>query len=458
MQRQISILIDGAQSFNKEGTGIASYTRSLASTLGSLGCKIEVLYGRPMVVKKNSTALELSSQVFGELPKQGRVDKLLNAVSLAVHAYAPFRGSVRPIEISQAGVDLATREPPLPKADVIWNASRLYDRAGYFFQIKRRFIEVRLDSPVALAHWTGPMAVKAKGCPNVYTLHDLVPLQFPHFVVDRAGRSALLHAVIAREADLVITVSEASKQAIIELLGLPPERVCVTYQPTPPLPNVSREDSARLVQSVYGVKAGKYALFLGAVEPKKNLKRLIEAFLLANPGIPLLIAGPLGWLYTDILELMATVERNSEQQDTPVRRLGYLPRRHVTALLQCARFFAFPSIWEGFGLPVLEAMQMGVPVLTSNTGSLPEVAGDAAVLVDPLDIEAMSRGIQVLAGDEDLRRDLIARGYLQAQKFGRDIYIERLREAYARVGVELPKQVVCRQDAPRAQDSLQFPA
>lgn len=375
-------------------------------------------------------------QVFGESPEPRTVGKLLNAASLAVHAHAPFRGIVRPLKISQAGVNLASIEPPLPKADVVWNASRLYDRAGYSFHVKRRLTEVRLDRPVALAHWTSPLAVKVKGCPNVYTIQDLIPLQFPHFVLDRAGRSANLHAAIAHEADLNITVSEASKEAIVEMLKVPPDRVHVTYQPTPPLPNVSREDSERLVQSVYGFKAGDYALFLGAIEPKKNLKRLVEAFILANPGIPLLIAGPLGWQYQSDLALIETVARNGG--DNVVRRLGFLPRSHVTALLQCARFMTFPSICEGFGLPVLEAMQMGVPVLTSNTGSLPEVAGDAAVLVDPLDVASMSSRIRALAGDPDLRRDLVARGQLQAQKFGRDIYFERLREAYARVGVELP--------------------
>lgn len=434
------ILIDGAHFFGKSGTGIASYARTLGNTLATLRCEVGVLYGRPLVVERHSTALALSTQVFGESPEPGTVGKLMNAASLAVHARAPFRGVVRPIAISQAGVNLASIEPPLPRADVVWNASRLYDRAGYFFQVNRRFTEVRLDRPVALAHWTSPMAVKVKGCPNVYTIHDLIPLQYPHFVLDRAGRSSSLHAAIANEADLIITVSEDSKEAIVEMLKVPPDRVHVTYQPTPPLPSVSREDSERLVQSVYGVRAGDYALFLGAIEPKKNLKRLVEAFILANPGIPLLIAGPLGWLYDSDLEFIKRVKKNVAQNggDNGVRRLGFLPRSHVTALLQCARFMTFPSVCEGFGLPVLEAMQMGVPVLTSNTSSLPEVAGDAAVLVDPLNVASMSSGIRALACDPGLRRDLVARGQLQAQKFGRDIYVERLREAYARVGVEVP--------------------
>src|SRR4029077_19414981 len=146
--------------------------------------------------------------------------------------------------------------------------------------------------------------------------------------------------------------------------------------------------------------------------------------LLAGLDIPLLIAGPLGWLYEEDIALIDVIAGHVNgsaiaaeacgtsitgllrDKRSLVRRLGYLPRRHVVALLQCARFFTFPSIYEGFGLPVLEAMKLGVPVLTSNTSSLPEVAGRAAVLVDPLDVTEMAREIDRLANDADLRAEL----------------------------------------------------
>src|SRR5690606_38578309 len=121
----------------------------------------------------------------------------------------------------------------------------------------------------------------------------------------------------------------------------------------------------------------------------------------------------------------------------PVRRLGYLPRRHVVALIQHARFLAFPSLCEGFGLPVLEAMQLGVPVLTSNTGALAEVSEDAAILVPPLDVGAMAQQIRRLASDSDLCRELAARGPLQAAKFGFDAYRHRLAAAYCKIGVDI---------------------
>ncbi len=441
MGNRSRILVDGAHFLNASGTGIASYSRTLCSTLRSAGCSIELLYGRSMTANKDSAPLALATQLYGGVPEPHWLTRIAGAAGLAVRAHAPFRGAIRPRVVPQNGVELGSFEPPLPVADVVHNASRLYEQADYTFHARRRLTEVQFDRPVALAHWTSPLAVKAKGCPNVYTIHDLVPLQFPHFVLDRAGRSADLHAAIARDADLVVTVSEASKQAIVDLLKLPPDRVHVTYQPTPPLPDMPYDDAARVVQTMYGVKPGDYVLFIGAIEPKKNLRRLIEAYVLANPGIPLVIAGPLGWLYSRDLDLIKTITLNEAafagDRSHTVRRIGYVPRSHLTALLRCARFMAFPSIHEGFGLPVLEAMQMGVPVLTSNVSSLPEIAGDAAVLVDPLDIGAISRGIRTLAADARLRTDLAARGRQQAGKFSVEAYGRRLREAYKRVGVDL---------------------
>jgi glycosyltransferase involved in cell wall biosynthesis len=421
------IMIDGAQFLSAQATGMGSYARTLANTLSSSGCSVSILYGRPMIGDRSNLPMALSSQVFGKTPLPNPFEKLTAAASKWLGARSPFRSSVKPIEICPVGVDFASTEPPVPLGDRIYNVDKLYDLAAYRFITRQ-----------------GLTAVKAKGCPNVYTIHDLIPMQYPHFVLDRGGRAAKIHSAIAREADMLITVSEASKQAIVELLHVPPERVHVTYQPTPPLPTLAQEECERFVQTVYGVKPGGYAIFLGAIEPKKNLKRLIEAFVMAAPpGFPLLIAGPLGWMYEADVQLIELITRNitKHQFESPVQQLGFLPRLHVSALLKCARFMAFPSICEGFGLPVLEAMQMGVPVLTSNTSSLPEVAGDAAVLVDPLSVTAISEGIRQLANDSDLRSTLITRGHLQAAKFGREIYIGRLREAYAKVGVHLPCRI-----------------
>ena len=150
--------------------------------------------------------------------------------------------------------------------------------------------------------------------PNIYTLHDLIPLQYPHFVSGYGDRTFQMHEIIGREADHIITVSEASKRNIVEILQVPDDRVSVTYQPVPTLPAIDSEDAERIVEMVYGAKPGQYSLFLGAIEPKKNIKRLIEAYLLSGVACPLLLAGPLGWLYKDEVKFINVV--NKSQQTT----------------------------------------------------------------------------------------------------------------------------------------------
>jgi glycosyltransferase involved in cell wall biosynthesis len=432
------VLIDGSQFLSKIATGIGSYGRTLTRTLRTMGIPVTVLYGRSTHVSRHAPPQSLATQVFGsEALPEGRLTRVVRNAPFLARSLTGLIKPVRPDEVPTEGINLGAFEPPLPEVDHVLNASRVYDRAHLHFTLKERLLEVAPPPGIGLAHWTGPMALKARGVPNVYTLHDLIPLQFPYFIVDRGGLSSRLHAAIAREADHIITVSEASKHHIVDLLKIPEDRVSVTYQPVPSLAKLNQSEAARLVETIYGAEPGNYALFLGAIEPKKNLKRLIEAFLMADPGIPLLIAGPKGWLNKEDLELIETVSAHQ----TLVRQLGYLPRRHVTALLQCARFFAFPSIYEGFGLPVLEAMQLGVPVLTSSTSSLPEVAGDAAVLVDPLNINQLTAGIRALTNDPDLRNELSLRGPQQAAKFSDEVYRHRLGEAYKKVGIAMPQSV-----------------
>jgi glycosyltransferase involved in cell wall biosynthesis len=428
-----SILIDGLHLLNSAGGGIASYAFGLATALRESGCNITVLFGQRASTK--APPLSIATQVFGREPPLAPWRRTARTAGSVLRAVLGTSHQVKALSVPLGQVDLAAMEPPLPKFDAALNSSGIFDDA---YQLcARRGAFVSLDSPIPLsaAHWTGPLAIKANGVPNIYSVHDLVPIQFPYFVLDRNGRMARLLSAIAREADLITTVSEASKRQIVEVLQVSEERISVTYQAVAPLLRIDQEDAERLVASVYHVKVGDYAFFLGAIEPKKNLKRLIEAHLLAGIDIPLLIAGPEGWLYEEDLALIESI--SGRDRHGPVRRLGYVPRRHLVALLQCARFLAFPSVCEGFGLPVLEAMQLGVPVLTSNTSSLPEVAGDAAVLIDPLDIADMVRGTRQIANDADLRAELSRRGPVQAAKFDQRAYRKRLAAAYRTVGVEI---------------------
>ena len=163
------------------------------------------------------------------------------------------------------------------------------------------------------------------------------------------------------------------------------------------------------------------------MEPKKNIGRLVEAYLTSGVKTPLIVVGGRAWLEDGEMGLF-----ESSLATDRVRRYDYLPRQLLLSLVRGARATLFPSIYEGFGLPVLESMALGTPVLTSNSGALAEVAGDAALLVDPLDVRGIKRGIQALDADEAMREAFAARGLGQAEKFSAQAYQGRLAELYKR--------------------------
>jgi glycosyltransferase involved in cell wall biosynthesis len=430
------VLLDGSLLLRADQTGIAAYTRALAEALRTAGAHVDLLLGGAAQPLKDAPGIAMASQVFGRTPHRSA---RIRALELLWRTRFGLRRRLPTYPVSVAGMAVNTLDPRMPPHDALFNASEIRDHAHMVFALTRAFTNIVIDHRISAMHWAGPVPIEARGVPNVYTLHDIISLRFPHFDVDASGRSARLHAMIARRADHIIATSERSREDLLSILGLPAERISVVYQHSVPPPLLRQEDAERLIADIYGAEPGQYAFFCGAMEPKKNLYRLIEAFTLADAGLQLLLAGPLGWLYDDVQGLLSRVG-NAHVRGTNkplVQHLGYLPRRHITALMQCCSFFAFPSIYEGFGIPVLEAMQVGVPVLTSTGGSLPEVAGDAAVLVDPLDVPGMTREIRELASDWDKRIELAAMGRQQATKFSLAAHADQLSVAYRRLGILL---------------------
>lgn len=425
------VLVDGSYLLKPDQTGISSYARTLAATLHELGAEVSLLLGSRTARLKSLPAVALADQVLGNAPERGRIIRRLQLVGQTRFG---LRRRLTAVSVVADAIDLASFDPPLPPHQALFNASNFLEHALVAFALSGRFTSIELEGQANVAHWTSPAPLAAPRMANIYTLHDLVPLQFPHLTVDINGRAARVHAAIAQRADHIITVSECSAEDIARVLGVSADRISVTYQPVMPVTPLPREDAERLVFDIYGAEPGRYVFFCGAMEPKKNLGRLIEAFIVAGTGMQLLLAGSSGWRNGDVTGLLSRFEKAARP---PVRHLGYLPRRHMTALMQGACFFAFPSIYEGFGLPVVEAMSLGVPVLTSSGGALPEVAGNAAELVDPLDIGAMAQGIRKLAADLGLRGELARRGHERAARFSSEAYAERLRLAYGRFGVSL---------------------
>jgi glycosyltransferase involved in cell wall biosynthesis len=242
---------------------------------------------------------------------------------------------------------------------------------------------------------------------------------------------------IARTADHIVTVSEHARRDIISLLGVAPERVTNTYQPVfAPRHAVDPAMSLARLRGAHGLEPRGYFLFLSTVEPRKNLSRLLDAYFASGSTTPFVILGQAGLHGREELRLL-TERDGTRSADGRVRHLGYVPRLDVDVLLRHARALLFPSLYEGFGLPVVEAMQAGTAVLTSTTSCMPEVVGDAALMVEPTSTQALAEALRALDGDDALRARLEAAGPPRAALFSPERYAARLRELHARLGVPL---------------------
>ncbi len=251
---------------------------------------------------------------------------------------------------------------------------------------------------------------------SVVTIHDVGYRFFPEahprwqrFYLEWSTRYN------ARTAARVIAISRATQQALVTSYGVPPDRIHIIPNGyTPDLTPVRDAQRLAAVRERYGIP-GDYVLYLGRIQPRKNLPRLIRAFARVaadDPQLYLVLAGPSGWLEASIRAEIAACGL-TERVVLP----GYVAAEDKAALLSGARVFAFPSLYEGFGIPVLEAQACETPVLTSSTSSLPEVAGDAALLVDPEDEAAIAAGLRRLLEDEALRAMLRERGRANITRF-----------------------------------------
>ncbi|WP_174279093.1 glycosyltransferase family 4 protein, partial [Sphingomonas bacterium] len=324
--------------------------------------------------------------------------------------------------------------------DALWSGAALFERAHAFFRLTGRFATLRIADPPAVMHWTYPMPITLARARNVYTLHDLVPLRLPFATLDDKRQYRALVAGCAAHADAVCTVSEASRSDIVELLGIDPSRVINTYQTSPVDPDLLAEnpdETARTVARLFGLERDGYFLFFGAIEPKKNIGRLLEAYLSLGTATPLVIVAARSWQSEAELVLLPRADDPSgprhEHLDRRVIQIDYLPRHLLMRLVRGARALAFPSLHEGFGLPVHESMLLGVPVLSSDTGAIREIAGDTALLVDPYDVPAITAGLRRLDEDDEFRRDLGQRGAARAATFSPARYRDALAGLYAQV-------------------------
>ncbi len=274
-------------------------------------------------------------------------------------------------------------------------------------------------------------------CRAVVTIHDCIHLMFPQYLPNRfayAYARATLWAA-TRRAERIFTVSETSKADILRYCDVPAERIIVVYNAID-----DRFAAAPDMEAVERVREryqlhGPFALYVGNIKPHKNLERLIDAFdLVRRSGYERLELLIIGDQISKYPRLRRAVDRHKLHKH--VRFLGFVADDTLAALYRLATVFVFPSLYEGFGLPPLEAMASGTPVVTSNRSSLPEVVGDAAVLVDPYSAASIAEGIQRVLSDADLRRTLSERGLARAREFSWEASIRRIHEVYMDVAAQ----------------------
>jgi len=251
----------------------------------------------------------------------------------------------------------------------------------------------------------------------VVTIFDLSFVTYPEFHLPANVEHCLRGTKLAIDrADALIAISESTRRELVDEMGVPPDRIVVTpLASNRALGRVTDPAQLAAVRRRYELPE-RFILYLGALEPRKNVVRLIEAYAALAPDLRrefrLVVAGAQGWLNDAVRARVKALGL-----EDGVRFPGHIEQDDLAALYSQATVFAYPSLWEGFGLPVLEAMACGAPVLTSSVSSLPEVAGDAALLVPPTDVDAIAEGLGRLLRDGVLRADLAERGLRRAGLF-----------------------------------------
>lgn len=382
---EAAVWLDG-RNRRSGGTGVQSYARALGETLSDLG---------------------ISSRVLQEQDggRSSGVAGFLRAVS----------GQMPPLR-------------PDIEGDPV--GGNLYRIAHIRYRLLRRLSVIR--SPACLApprimHWTSPLPLRLRGARNVVTIHDLIPLTHPELTGVDPSRYACLIRELLDSADGIATVSDVVRQEIISRFGISPDRIDNLYQP------VCCDDALRaeIARAQPVVPDGGF-LFVGRVEARKNIDRLLRAHALSHSTRPLALVGPDGDDHPDC---------SARGPSSRILRIPWCDRLRLLRTIAGAHAVLFPSLAEGFGLPVIEAMALDTPVLTSRDGATEEIAGDAALLVDPCDEKDIAAGISALDNPVTgpaLRQSLKERGRLRAQFFSRESFSTRLRSFYRRVDPDFP--------------------
>ncbi|HWD53654.1 MAG TPA: glycosyltransferase family 1 protein [Acidimicrobiales bacterium] len=346
----------------------------------------------------------------------GALRALHERPELSVSAYAvTWRRNDELRRLVPAGVPLARRPMPARPLQAIWGR---YDTPPLEWFIGQ----------VDIVHGTNSESHPTAKAAEVVTVHDLTPLRFPKLRNPAAADYADLIARALRRGAWIHTDSEFVASEVIESFGVDPGRVRTVAPGVPSLPVVSGDAAREIVGKLLEPEPERFILSIGTSEPRKDLPSLVRAFdavASKDPGIALVLAGQRGWGEADLSAAISAARARER-----IFRTGWIDEVTLTALLHRASLLAYPSIYEGFGFPPLQAMAVGVPVVATSAGSLPEVLGEAAWLVEPDDEQGLIEGIAHVLDDESVTARLKAAGFERVSKFSWSLFAVELSRFY----------------------------
>ncbi|GAA4809434.1 hypothetical protein GCM10011365_15850 [Marinicella pacifica] len=425
MDKTTNILVDGFNLALKKGSGIKTYGMTTLDAYQKLGYDVGVLTDNQFVTGENALLDEVNLFDQDEVRLHPWLNykwlRNLRAASYMLRSRQSHRVVPHYVEpdpdnyLSKVGGD---------KYSYIENIPDVFHMANRMFALTKRLTKIKPTEKPDIFHLTTPWPVKIPGVKTVVTIHDLIPLKIPFTTLDFKKYFYYLFKQAAESADLILSVSEHTKKDIINIYGVSEDKIKVTYQSYRASKTVNHDD-AKTYLKAQNLTPQKYILFVGNIEPKKNIKQLIQAMAYVKKGYKLAVVGRKAWMHESQLKGL----NNFLKKDDYVF-LDYVPEYELGMLYQNATCLVMPSLYEGFGLPVLEAMQHDCPVICSNRSSLPEVAGDAAIYIDPYQFGEIRDAINSLIEHPTKRAGMIKKGRERVAFFSPDNYAHRLAKAY----------------------------
>ncbi|QKD81952.1 glycosyltransferase [Thermoleptolyngbya sichuanensis A183] len=425
----LKVLVDGYNLQLTTGTGIRTYAVNLIRALTVLGADVDVLLSRNSN-KKDPILDEVL--FFDEQDVGGRklVENLMLVKDLLKSSVPSLYRAWRREAVGEVVLKQGKFTEDFIQLARSYNLPKCYSVANAAFNLFGRSTQVTIPEKIDLWHATFPLPVSIPGAKKVTTIHDLIPLRLPYTTLDNKKDFYNKVKRSLKDSTLTIAVSEHTKKDVLSYFDADPDKIVVTYQPVNIKPLDATPEEIGDFLKRYRLGYQNYLLFVGAIEPKKNVGRLLEAYAALETDLPLVIVGKKAWSFEDDLGRLDYLFDPGTKQD--VRLLEYVPGDALRYLYQGAYCFVFPSLYEGFGLPPIEAMTMGCPVVTSSASCLPEVCGPAALYVNPYDVADIQAKLEQILGDRPLRDQLAETGKQVAQNFSLKNYLNRLSAAYLR--------------------------